>query len=122
MLWQPPRPSFQALFQPPPTSPPLEARSPAELQHAPTSVDSEILHRHGAGHLADVRQVLLVQAGGRAGHAAGLAVQSEETCGRGSDPQRCGAVQRALLTSTPKSSEDASSRENPPVTPPGHVY
>lgn len=50
--------------------------SRAELQ---TSVDGEVLHRDGRGHLSDVAEVVLGQAGGRAAHGLGLPLQGEET-------------------------------------------
>uniref|UniRef100_A0A146YLN3 Uncharacterized protein n=1 Tax=Fundulus heteroclitus TaxID=8078 RepID=A0A146YLN3_FUNHE len=53
---------------------------PSALQDATeTSVDGEVLHGDGGRHLADLVQVLLRDAGGRAAHGLGLAVQREET-------------------------------------------
>lgn len=43
-----------------------------------TSVNGEVLHRHGAGHVPNVRENILRQARGGAGHAPGLPVQGEE--------------------------------------------
>lgn len=43
-----------------------------------TSVNGEVLHRHGAGHVPDVRQDVLRQARGWAGHAPRLPVQGEK--------------------------------------------
>lgn len=80
------------------------------LQRAPTSVDGEVLHRHRAGHLADVRQVLLVQPGGGAAHAAGLAVQSEETCGRRSSHGAAGP------TDTPRTEAGVPAQRPHPVS------
>lgn len=48
-----------------------------------TSVNGEVLHRHRAGHVPNVRQNVLRQARGRAGHAPGLPVQREEAWGEG---------------------------------------
>lgn len=44
-----------------------------------TSVDGEVLHRDGRGHLSDVVQVFFSQTGGGAAHGLWLTVQSEKT-------------------------------------------
>lgn len=43
-----------------------------------TSMNGEVLHGHGAGHIPNVCQNVLCQASGGAGHAPGLPVQGEE--------------------------------------------
>lgn len=63
-------------------------------------MDSEILHWYRAGHLTNVRQVLFIQTGGRAGHAPGLAIQSEETCRRRSSPPCCGSDAQLCVKSS----------------------
>lgn len=44
-----------------------------------TSVDGEVLHGDGGGHLSDVGQVLFSQTGRGAAHGLRLPVQSEKT-------------------------------------------
>lgn len=46
-----------------------------------TTMNCEVFNRHWAGHLSYMGQIFFIQTSGRASHASGLAIQSEETWG-----------------------------------------